>query len=787
MLILAAAVLSAPACQKELDGGRPEVQPVTVPTGFMWLNTQDVTLSVGMPATVEGTPAYAVIRVYSSAVLSEDNLVGMGVVKPSSPTFRTAFTIPAAAENIYVQTTLPDGTIAVRAVSTASKRIDLPGAVMKSADPAVSESRSVAPTSESSMPSFPTLAEKGAGDFPTDAVIGKTPSKAFKPVADAYIPAGAVIEGNIDLSGAANTPVLYVAGELKMTDLTIGNATLAVLRGGKVTIAKELKAENVGAKEQPAIYVFEGGQLTVKDDAKLSCKSVVNCGTIEVADDLELYEQLVFYNAAGANLKLTGKESEIETKGSTQIFNDGTIVTAEVDLGDDGGSSTLTNCENGELTIGKLDIDDGNKLVQKGLATITYADCDGEMYINCYTKITEKLKSEDGKIYLAAAVGLDCEEVEFEEARVYLASGSIFTMVKYGCGDDDDVNVFESKLNDDADVHPVVCIKNMLDKKATIFKGPMEIVYNGAIPHSDRYLKDGAVVRDKQTVVIPESVCNGGKTPVTPEPEPEPEYIEVGGKPFTCCFEDNWPYLGDYDMNDAVVLTKIDRRMSNDGSKVEFIRINWELKAAGAVSKISYAVQLDNVAPGQIASIATTNTSFGDGPFASATQPETGNDAAVIPLFNSVPEVLSSANTWPKLPAAATTKHTTTITFAQPVDAEAVIDSKFNFFIVVNRDGKSNERDIEVHMPGYNPTSYARITGWNTVRAEDPYKFFTMRGDDRAYNGMMWGLTIPGDFRYPSEQSDIRGTYTYFNAWVASGGTQHKEWYAEEFNEQSIY
>lgn len=517
MLILAAAVLSAPACQKELDGGRPEVQPVTVPTGFMWLNTQDVTLSVGMPATVEGTPAYAVIRVYSSAVLSEDNLVGMGVVKPSSPTFRTAFTIPAAAENIYVQTTLPDGTIAVRAVSTASKRIDLPGAVMKSADPAVSESRSVAPTSESSMPSFPTLAEKGAGDFPTDAVIGQTPSKAFKPVADAYIPAGAVIEGNIDLLGAANTPVLYVAGELKMTDLTIGNATLAVLRGGKVTIAKELKAENVGAKEQPAIYVFEGGKITA-EDMKLSCKTAVNCGLIQLTDDLDIDKQVSFYNAAGAQLIA----NEINTENRTTISNDGTIEAAEVDL--EHGSSSLTNYENGVLEIGDLDIEAGNTFIQKGRATIGEADCKGDVYIQCYTVI-DKLESDQGKIYLASGVALDCKKVDLENAHIYMGSASIFTMEKYNCDDDDDSNnKFNSTVTDDSSVWPVVCITNKAvvgKRRTTTFTGPMEIVYDGTI--DDKYLKNEAVVRKEQTVVIPESVCNGGKTPVTPEPEPEPE------------------------------------------------------------------------------------------------------------------------------------------------------------------------------------------------------------------------------------------------------------------------
>ena len=67
----------------------------------------------------------------------------------------------------------------------------------------------------------------------------------------------------------------------------------------------------------------------------------------------------------------------------------------------------------------------------------------------------------------------------------------------------------------------------------------MEVVYDNAA--DAKYVIDagsligGAVMRDKQTVVIAESKCNGGKEPVTPDPEPEPEIIEVIGAPYTYC------------------------------------------------------------------------------------------------------------------------------------------------------------------------------------------------------------------------------------------------------------
>ena len=52
---------------------------------------------------------------------------------------------------------------------------------------------------------------------------------------------------------------------------------------------------------------------------------------------------------------------------------------------------------------------------------------------------------------------------------------------------------------------------------------------------------------------------------------------------------------------------------------------------------------------------------------------------------------------------------------------------------------------------------------------------------------MMWALCIPGEFRYPVERNDIRTVYTYFSAWAASGGAEHKYWYKDEANDDLLY
>ena len=101
---------------------------------------------------------YAVIRVYCSPILSDGNIVAMGVVTPSRPVFGTAVTIPAGIGNIYVQTTLPDGTVAVSMEPVAAS-VNVAGARMKAAagTPLLRMAGMARAAADSSMPDYPRL------------------------------------------------------------------------------------------------------------------------------------------------------------------------------------------------------------------------------------------------------------------------------------------------------------------------------------------------------------------------------------------------------------------------------------------------------------------------------------------------------------------------------------------------------------------------------------------------------------------------------------------------------
>ena len=484
----------------------------------------------------------------------------------------------------------------------------------------------------------------------------------------------------------------------------------------------------------------------------------------------------------------------MEITNRAKLYNDGKIESDDLELN---SYAELSNCENGIVNVdGTFYVTNQSVTFQKGVATMDKLEAHGggTLYVNCHT-VAEEIAAEGARFYIASGAGLDAGTVYFNSnTELYAAAGAIFTMDEYNAHKSGgNVRIVSQAASDQLMAVVMIREKGVSSRYyGTKFDGLMEVVYDNAADAKyvidESSLTGGAVMRAKQTVVIPEAICNGGRQPVTPDQEPEPEYIEVKGAPYTYCFEDGWPWIGDYDMNDVVVVVSVDRRSDKETGKVGLIRINWELKAAGAAHLNAFAVQLDKVRASEVAGVETTNTTFGRGAFAGP-GPESGSELAVIPLFNTSQEILGEGtyiNTT-KGVAVPTVKHTTTVTFAQPVDPAAVRESALNAFIVVNQKSSGTfTREKEIHMPGRMPTQFAVVSG-NTFLESDPYRYFVTKGDGVKNNYMMWALCIPGEFRYPLERSDIRDVYTYFNAWAASGGREHVDWYQDDADEALLY
>lgn len=780
-VFLATALLAA-SCQKEFGSGndKPEVGG-TIPAEFDWKMTQDVTVSVDVPVVDGAAPAYAVVRVYSSPDLSTGNLLAKGAVKVGMP-YRTTVTVPSGAKNIYVETTLPDGMKSVKMVAAHSS-VTVSGMEMKSFAASQPKIRVAGVKTRSSMPAFVEIdkLDKEA-DFLAGAIIRQTPGSMYDlgasyapATTDKYlIPVGSEVTGNIDMNGNRSStyahPILYVAGKLTMSSLNIGNATLAVLPGGEVNISS-LRAQPLKS-DLPTIYVFEGGKLTTSYP-NLSCNSVVNMGAVVVNGDLDLNNELKFYNTASASLTL----NDLKLSGAV-VYNDGVATFEGLKLN---SQAEFNNYEGGVLTVADVcEFENKTTILQAGKATFHDVTARGTMLVNCYTT-ADFMWASQADIRMGAGAGLEVKTSEFNNTDVSMAGNSIFVTENYNVEQTGGKNNF--MLASGSDAWAVVVIKEkayVSQGHDTNFSGLIEVVYDNS--DSDfyigrKYLTEGAVVRAQQSVVIPSTPCNGGKEPVKPTPEPEPEEYELAeGATYTYCFEDLWPYVGDYDMNDLVVATSIDRMISKDGKKVKSLVINWEAKAAGTTFPLAFAVQMDAVASSQVQT-RSTFTGFGSNGIFAAQGLEAGNEKAVIAFFNDSEEVLAGNNTWPGFPVP-TTRYATTVEFSEPVAVETVVESKMNFFIV------KQERSLEIHLPGYAGTKFAANLNKDS---KDPYKFYVTSGEHVKDNNMMWGLMIPGEFRYPQESKDIRTVYTYFLDWAVSSGAQHEEWYNEEADASKLF
>ncbi len=530
LLLLAFTVSSCMKEPSDVGGGQSNAN--AIPADFDWKTTRDVKATVAAPV-VDGasTPAYAVIRIFSAPVLSSEHLVAMGVATASTP-FSAAFTMPAAEKNIYVQTTLPDGTKSVRMVA-AQATVNVPGAAIKSRP--VSKARFAAATRvASSMPSYPTMTEKTEADFESKAVIreilaGKDyqlGSKwCFYAAAEYLIPSGVEISASIDLNGGFppyDSPILYVAGTYKTTSMNIGRAQLVILPGGKVEISRDLSAQNINDQEQPAIYLFEGATLTVTS-VNMSNRTLVNGGVFKVNEEFDANNSLTIYNTASAKIVA----DDLVLSNDVTIYNDGEVECDDFEMN---SKSTFTNCENGHFLADDCGLHNKAVFYQKGMMNAESLWSQADFYVNCYTVIDE-LEGDQGNFYIASGAALETESAELKNSLVELGDSSYFITEEYNIDDKGGHNNFTAVAG--IENPAVVIIKEKAYSKQghdTNFAGLLELVYDNTVDKkyqiNERYLSDGAVMSAKQTVVIPETVCNGGRKPIEPEPEPDPdEYI----------------------------------------------------------------------------------------------------------------------------------------------------------------------------------------------------------------------------------------------------------------------
>jgi LruC domain-containing protein len=247
----------------------------------------------------------------------------------------------------------------------------------------------------------------------------------------------------------------------------------------------------------------------------------------------------------------------------------------------------------------------------------------------------------------------------------------------------------------------------------------------------------------------------------------------------TLAFEDKWPFLGDYDMNDLVV----DYRytvVSNALNKAIEMQAKYVLKASGAAFRNGFGVEFPFASALVQSATGTkvTNTSVVS---LGANGCETGQTKAVIIPFDDALTVFNRSGGYvnTKLANPVVTPDTTNmnITFTRGLSTTEMGTIPFNPFIIINK-----TRGREAHLPGFTATqkidvNYYKTGEDNTIPAQN--KYF------KTTTNLPWAISFLEQFDYPIEGKVMQTAFTAFIPWVTSGGTASTNWYKDSVNRVS--
>ena len=247
--------------------------------------------------------------------------------------------------------------------------------------------------------------------------------------------------------------------------------------------------------------------------------------------------------------------------------------------------------------------------------------------------------------------------------------------------------------------------------------------------------------------------------PEDPEAIPEQYKISYSG---TLGFEDLWPKLGDYDMNDVMIryTSKVYKSiLTNRIYKVvdEFTPLH-----RGGYLVNGFGYQLHNITNSDISKVTIESPSYAPKSQYMPGETEASQSHPTILLFDNM-AIFDNKEEKAR-------KYTVTIQ-VNDVTSKSILPP-YNPFIFV---GSGQARGREVHLVKYPPTDKADLsllgTGKDVSRPEEDLYYVSI-------DLMPFALNMPvSEFPIPEEGIRIDESYPKFATWVKSNGAQAKDWY----------
>ena len=238
----------------------------------------------------------------------------------------------------------------------------------------------------------------------------------------------------------------------------------------------------------------------------------------------------------------------------------------------------------------------------------------------------------------------------------------------------------------------------------------------------------------------------------------------------TLAFEDNWPKVGDYDMNDLVVRERF-QTIYNASGLISGFKISGFIDARGAAINNGFGLRLMDLPKSQLKSASITVA--GDTRSLGA---EAGQANPVLILWQDSQTYTSTGvssgncshfNTVKDCPALPVVPYELDVHLALPV--ASLPHSALDFFIF-----QRDYRGREIHFADYPPTDKFDVTQFGKLddtSVPQQNRYF------RSANNLPWALKIPSQWRYPREYIDVIWAYPGYEAWVESGGVSEINWF----------
>lgn len=777
VVMAAGLVLLASSCSKVKDLYEPQqgdtttlIPNASIPAGFNWSTSKTIDVRVAVNDQYDGKYFYKLELFDREPDAEGATLLAAGLAKKNQD-WATKVTIPSALGYVYLKQTNPVGQVSYSMIevtgstalvaqlptSTAVRAaINVQSFGLKAASIPTSSNPTFVRTASPAVPAS-ALAIEGSKDIDYGTVVN---NKVL------IIKAGKTLTGNIALNNGIENVVVYVEGtwapsNKKGVVIGTGNKVI-VLPSGKIT-ATELTQNNSGVFTNYGETVVE--KLNMPNTSKYE-----NYGKLTVSTNS-------VFNGTINNLGTLSFAGDFTAQGNTaRIYNEGTF-----DVKGTLSIPSTSSVENfGTTTLKKIIANSESVVTNHAVMTIEEASFTNPIVnVNCFTTII-KMDVNGAKVNIASGARLDITNLNSGGGIYNLAAGSVLDVKNEA-----KFSTFKNFIIGMSTAQKAVAqmkTVTMGSGPSMEYQGNLEVAYGTHTvnpQYNPSYKAESNVTMGanygKIVSVIPTTACNGGgltTTPTTPPVDQTLNGIVLGT--YSYAFEDKWPVIGDYDMNDLVMDVQI-TKFQNTDNKVTKVVLKNKVRAVGASKRLAAAIQLDNVLAAGVKSVKYSKTNLvGTVLPLSSNGVESGQNKAVVTVVDDAHKAFGLTNTDfinTLSNTLAPVETEITIEFATPL-ANFTFDD-LNPFIVnfaQNQGGRN-----EVHLVGraatdkINKSLVATEQGpKGSLSASDPFK---------SKDNYPFALAIPTSFTFPAEYKGITLVYPNFSSWVTSGGSANKNWY----------